>query len=526
MPWRNDGTDFFDPIAMDGSGGAGDPLAMQPGMPDAQGPIGAGITAPPPGAAQQPMALGSLDTPVSGLPPMPMIAPPTTSQKLIAAGLAMIAADRAHLGLGGSLAAGMGAYNDVLTNSKNEAAKQRLQQLSEYELMSRIQDRHQTELAMQKKLEAGARIKTAYPELADLYDADPEAAIKIISAKADPKTKFENVGGTLYKMEEGKDPIPYGPNGQPLGKTDPNTPDNSGLTGQDFLDSLKDQAHAARIKALAQGQYSLNKRAKTYNQDMQDVLQYDPEATEINLNARQATRKAFTSGQPATAVTQLNTALGHAAKLMSLVDALHNVDGIPGATYWNAAKNAYRSSGGKDTALKDYNSVLQNFVDESAKVYNPGGGTEPERKARMESLAASGGPDQIKSALTQQIGLMTSKLDALDQQYKNGMGTMAKKYEFLSPEARKTLMDAGMLDPSEAQDKALQPSNVVPASMVPPQPAPTTQLPPPPAAAAPDVGGGILGPPAPALTQEQQLAYTAKKHGMTVEQVKKKLGIK
>lgn len=484
--------DYADPIGMDNSVQV-DPIGM--GMPQATAPIGTGVTPPPDPAA----TAASLEQPVSGIPAMPVLPAPTTSQKLIAAGLAMIDADQRGVGLGGSLGAGMQAYNGQLTDTSEKALKARHMQLQEYELMGRIADRHNTELTMQRKFTAGQKIKAAYPQFADLYDADPAEALKMIAQKY--------------------------PNGAP----DPTAPDNSALTGDDYLKTL-DPRRAQQIKSWASGQYDLNKRSKTYTQDMQDVLQFDPGATEINLAKRKATAVDFSKGSAAKDVRQLNTALGHAAKLMSLVDPLHNQDGYVGSNAVNWLKNEYNASKGKDTALKDYNSVLHNFVDESAKVYNPSGGTEGERKARTETLSPSGGPDQIKSALREQIGLMTSKLDALDSQYKNGMGTMSQKYEFLSPEARKTLIDAGMLDPADAGDKKLMPSNVVPPSMVPtPQttPAEVTQPAAPPVnpVTQTQAGGGILDEPvaptaAPAGPTQQQLEHTAKKYGITVEEVK------
>lgn len=441
----------YDPIGMN-QGTNADPIGL--GMPMATAPIGTGVL-PMPDPTQQ---AKTLQQPVSGLPAMPVLPEPTTSQKLIQAGLAMIAADRQGIPLGGTLGAGMQAYNSQLSGQDEDARKARMQQLQEYEIMGRIADRHNTELAMQRKAQASQKLKAAYPEFADVLDADPEQAMKMIASKY--------------------------PNGAP----DPSAPDTTNLTGDSYLSTL-DPKRAKQIKAIAAGQYDLNKRSKTYASDMQDVLQYDPDATEINLAKRKATAVDFSKGSSAKDVRQLNTALGHAAKLMSLVDPLHNQSGYLGSNAVNFLKNEYQTSKGTNTALKDYNSVLHNFVDESAKVYNPSGGTEGERKARTETLNPSGGPEQIKSALREQIGLMTSKLDALDSQYKNGMGTLANKYEFLSPEARKTLIDAGMLEPSEATNPSLAPSNVVPASMVPspitPTAMPTTQT---------QAGGGIATP--------------------------------
>lgn len=478
----------IDPIGLQSMA---DPVGMStPSM--ATAPIGTGVM-PPPNPAQ---VAQDLNAPISGVPSMPVLPPPTISQKLIQAGLAMISADQEGMGLGGALGAGMQAYNGQLQGQKEEAAKSRAQQLAEYEIMGRIADRHNTELAMQKKIQAGQKIKAAYPQYADLYDADPEAAIKLISEKVEPKSKFEKVGDTLYKIEDGKDPVPYGANGQPLPPPDPNAVDGSGLSGQAFLDTLNPQ-RAAQIKAFATGKFPINKRSKTYNQDMQDVLHYDNTADEQTLKVREQAMKEFASSKPGTAGGQIiaaNTGIGHGIQLIKLADNLKNKEGFTGATLVNYLKNAQQKSKGNNPAIGDYNTLLGNFVDETGKFYKPGGDSQAEREQRLDPLKDNNGPTALKDAIKTQIGSYMAKLDELDHAYKQGVDPHAKKYEFLDKNSRKALADLGYLDQSELSDEAPSatarpslPSSDVSRTSAPPM-APSSPVP----------GGGILDPaPAP-----------------------------
>lgn len=127
-------------------------------------------------------------------PSQPMLAPPTMSQKLIAAGLAMIAADKAGMGGMGSVAAGLGAYNDQMVKYGEEKRKETRERLAEYEILGRIRERQMTEMQAFKKATMLERLKKENPEMADLIDLDPEAAAKAIAAKLTPAKPFEGTG--------------------------------------------------------------------------------------------------------------------------------------------------------------------------------------------------------------------------------------------------------------------------------------------------------------------------------------------
>lgn len=473
-----------------------------------QDPILGGMTgggAPPavdPTAAAAQAA--ALQQPVSGAQMPPLLEPPTLSEKLINLAIGMANADQAGLGLGGSIAYGLKGYADTIdeNNAKNRQA--RMDKLAEYELMGRIRDRHLTELAMQQKLNAGTKFKAAYPEMADLYDADPAAAAKAIIDKTAGKAEFKEMGGVLYKLEPGKDPVPYNQNGMPAATSSVN---NSDLTGDEYLKTI-DPAMQRKVVALAEGRIELpSPRSASYKPMLDAVTQYQPGFDASTAKLRVATRKDFSVGQAAKSVNSLQTAIGHGADLLSQIDNLKNQGGYMGSSVYNYVANAAEKSGG-DTgpSINAFDTTRDNFVDEVSKVYNPAGGSASERDERKKTLADHLPPEQLREGVKKQVELMMSKLDALDSQYKQGLNPDAKKYEFLSPHARENLVKIGVLDPEDL-------GNVAPPD--PAQDAADATAP----TAAPTAAAAPAGP------TQAQLEYTAKKYGITVDQVKQKLGI-
>ena len=99
------------------------------------------------------------------------------------------------------------------------------------------------------------------------------------------------------------------------------------MHGADLLSAIP-PTMGNQVKALAEGRMAFPSgfALKTpYWQNMlKMVSQYDPNFDAVNYNARSKTRNWITSGQGATTVTALNTALGHAAGLADNFDKLGN----------------------------------------------------------------------------------------------------------------------------------------------------------------------------------------------------------
>lgn len=140
--------------------------------------------------------------------PAMQVAEPTLSQKLLNAGVAMAQADAQGMGTGGSIAAGLKGYADTIEQAKQDARKERLNNLAEYELMGRIRERQMTSLQQVRRMEAMQELAKTDPQFAQIAEVSPEAAEKYLLEKLVPKApEYKEVGGQLYKIEAGKDPV-------------------------------------------------------------------------------------------------------------------------------------------------------------------------------------------------------------------------------------------------------------------------------------------------------------------------------
>lgn len=375
----------------------------------------------------------------------PMLPEPSISKAIQTLGIGLINGDQTGRGVAGGIADAASLYdgerqrairNDLI--QRQMARQDRQEKLNEYELLGRMRTRQLAEAAEIEKRGSISRLKSSNPELADLIDLDPKSAAKAIAAKA---------SGTV-----GID---------------------SGLTGQPLLDSLPSQ-DAENVKLIVAGKLDpskLQRQKIPYYTAL--AAKVDPTFDATNYSKRNKVINAFSSGSEAHTVNQLKTALNHGNDLYDKIDALHNIDGFPGATYANKIKNIYKDSRG-DTAVNDYNNILGKYVDESTGVYLKGGGTEKDRAEAKAPLGNDKTTAQLKSAMRDSTNLMLGKLDALDDQYRQGTGT-GLKYQFLSPKQRGILVKMGAVDPAEVGVDASA-ANLPEGSPAPiAQPAPVSQ---------------------------------------------------
>lgn len=216
-------------------------------------------------------------------------------------------------------------------------------------------------------------------------------------------------------------------------------PRSSG-TNQAFLAALP-ASIGTQVKALAEGRmqfpsgYAL--KSPYWQQMMQAVSQYDPNFDTINYNARAQTRKDFTSGKSAQNITSINTAIGHLGSLSDAFTGLKNSD----YPMYNSVANAVARQAGNtnvQTALKDVNTKALAVSGELAKVFRSTGMSQKEIEDWKEQISPSNTPAENKKVIDSAIELMNSRLDAIGQQYNQGMGATADPMQLLSPKAQIT----------------------------------------------------------------------------------------
>lgn len=219
-------------------------------------------------------------------------------------------------------------------------------------------------------------------------------------------------------------------------------PDSASLgnANEEYLTKLPAPV-ASQVKALAEGrmQFPSGYALKTpyWQQMMQAVSTYDPNFDAVNYNARANTRKDFTSGKSAQNITSLNTAIGHLGALNDAFAGLKNSD-YPS---YNAVANAIgRQAGNTDiqTAVKDVNTKAIAVAGELAKVFRNTGMSQKEIDDWKDQISPSNSPAENKKVIESAIELMNSRLDAIGEQYNQGMGTTKDPMQLLSPKAQTT----------------------------------------------------------------------------------------
>lgn len=213
------------------------------------------------------------------------------------------------------------------------------------------------------------------------------------------------------------------------------------LTGDEYLKTLP-PAKAAQIRAIANGDMPVptGRAAMTGPGQLllQQVLQYDPSASAINLDARKKTREQFTSGQEARSINSLNTVTGHLVGLNSAIDRLGN-GGVPLA---NAASNVIRTNvgdQGKQKALADFGFFKTAVSNELTKVFRGQNGAESDIQGWMKQLDPASSPAQLHQTVHSMIEAMKSRLESLGAQYNQGMGKTTDPLQLLAPHARQQL---------------------------------------------------------------------------------------
>ncbi|MGA0588099.1 hypothetical protein ACO2Q2_13360 [Dyella sp. KRB-257] len=222
------------------------------------------------------------------------------------------------------------------------------------------------------------------------------------------------------------------PAGVPGGVPLPNN-----MHGDAFLGTLS-PGDAATVKALAEGRLAFPTgaalKAPYWQTMLTNVATYDPSFEAANYQARSRTRNDFTSGKAAQTINSLNTVLGHMGDLSDAADKLNN-SGLP---WWNKLANATLSATG-DPRIKEFEANKKAVVDEMTRVYRGTGGSEQDIKTWSEALDNAGSPQQLQGVIGKISELLQSKINALTDQYRQGMGTIGQHQSFITPKAQATL---------------------------------------------------------------------------------------
>lgn len=242
-------------------------------------------------------------------------------------------------------------------------------------------------------------------------------------------------GTAAWTGKDGK-PVPYAAEFQSNLSQSGVDPKLAGLTGNDLLTALP-PAQAQTVRALSEGRLQFPSGmalSKPYWQQMLGLVgQYDPSFDAANPRSRAATRVDFTSGKAAQNITALNTVIGHLDELDHAIDGLHNL-GIPAA---NAAINWAAGATGQDAGLKTFETAKTAVANELTRVFRGTGGAEADIQAWQKQLDAASSPESLRAVVHAMAGLINSRLEALGEQYHQGMGVSKDPISLLTPDKQR-----------------------------------------------------------------------------------------
>jgi len=213
--------------------------------------------------------------------------------------------------------------------------------------------------------------------------------------------------------------------------------DQDAPTGDAFLKALPPD-RASMVKALAEGRMklpsSMGMRSPMGQQLLSDVAQYDPTFDAANAGAREATRKAFTSGKQGQNISSFNTALGHLGTLAQRAEDLHN-GSFP---LWNGIANSVESAVG-DPRKSNFNIAKTAVVDELTRAFRGTGGNVHDLEQWEANISAAQSPAQLRGAIQQAAQLLQSRVQAMGDSYNAGMGTTDQPLPLLNAHANDAL---------------------------------------------------------------------------------------
>lgn len=205
---------------------------------------------------------------------------------------------------------------------------------------------------------------------------------------------------------------------------------DTSLGGPDFLASLPSN-RAAIVKKIADHEVDPNKLSIVGGHReslIADASRYDPEYDASLAPARFAAKKEFLTGgpnAPSSTIVSGGTTIGH---LLHASDASQKLGGTnsfgPLNSTINSARAAYEQQS-NDPNFKEYNTTIGRIAEEGTKFYRGVGGTESDIMRDIQTMQPGQSQESRDRALATQASLIYSKVAALQDRYKNAMGTKA-----------------------------------------------------------------------------------------------------
>jgi hypothetical protein len=251
--------------------------------------------------------------------------------------------------------------------------------------------------------------------------------------------KTPEEGTTIEKIKDpttGQDRLVRVPKQGPAGPIDvPPPPGSTGvdrttLTGEDYLNTLPPK-RAAIVRGILDLSIDPNKLSLVGGHReglLADAKQADSTFDAAFAPAKFAATKEFIAGgpnSPASTIVAGGTTIGHLLHASNVSQKLGGPAGYGPATgYINEARTKLMERS-NDPDLKEYNGILGRIAEEGTKFYRGVGGTESDINRDIANMTPAQAQVARDRALATQASAMYSKVQALQDRWRNSMGPKA-----------------------------------------------------------------------------------------------------
>lgn len=309
--------------------------------------------------------------------------------------------------------------------------------------MAHLSQRNQQQQALQASYQAlrSAGVPDAMAQAAAL---NPEILKMVAGNYFDTKPQFGVIGQNRYGQNQ------YGfinpaqrsvTPAQMAGGQQASVPDNSNLTGQDYLNTLdKDEQNI--IKGMLEGRMqppsSFALKSPLWSKRLEDAATVEPGFDMTKWTARVAGNKDFYGGgKSSEMVRAANQTIHHVGALIDSMDALHNTQ----YPQYNAVGNFVNKEILGKGAVTEFLPNAHAVAEEMSKVFKGANLSDAEIRQWESSLNQNMSPEQQRAAVGKLMVLLNGSLEALENKRKMSLGDelSAQKGPLLDDKSRETM---------------------------------------------------------------------------------------
>lgn len=201
---------------------------------------------------------------------------------------------------------------------------------------------------------------------------------------------------------------------------------SGGLTGQDYMDSLKkeDPGFASEVQAVIEGRGGaglFTSKGAAAQKLIQAATLADPGFDATTYKKRQDTAQDFgPKGTSGKTITAINTVAEHMNTMLEAYEKINN--GKYQAMNWVGNKVKEQTGGSVKNGIKSFDAAVNNIAPELAKISTgTSSPTDTSIKEQRESFNHNLDPDAFKAVIETQLDLVRGKAESMKKSYSDAM---------------------------------------------------------------------------------------------------------